>query len=130
MEEVAVEVMVARCAGLDVHKDTVMACVRTPGRGRQRRQEVREFRTFTGALRALRAWLVGEGVPQVAMEATGIYWKPVWHMLVEAPGLEPLLVNAHHVKNVPGRKTDVSERCGWRSCASAGCCAAASCPPR
>ena len=103
------EVMVARCAGLDVHKDTVMACVRTPGRGRQRRQEVREFRTFTGALRALRAWLAGEGVTQVAMEATGIYWKPVWHMLVEAPGLEPLLVNAHQVKNVPGRKTDVSD---------------------
>jgi transposase len=70
---------------------------------------VREFRTFTGALRALRAWLAGEGVTQVAMEATGIYWKPVWHMLVEAPGLEPLLVNAHHVKNVPGRKTDVSD---------------------
>src|SRR5512135_2544151 len=120
--------MVARCAGLDVHKDTVMACVRTPGRGRQRRQEVREFRTFTGALRALRAWLVGEGVTQVAMEATGIYWKPVWHMLVEAPGLEPLLVNAQHVKNVPDGRPTCPTRCGWRSCASAGCCAAASCP--
>ena len=124
------EVMVARCAGLDVHKDTVMACVRTPGRGRQRRQEVREFRTFTGALRALRAWLAGEGVTQVAMEATGIYWKPVWHMLVEAPGLEPLLVNAHHVKNVPGRKTDVSDAVWLAQLCECGLLRGSFVPPR
>jgi transposase len=103
------EVIVERCAGLDVHKDTVMACVRTPGRGRTRRQEVRQFRTFTSGLRELRDWLAAEQVSQVAMEATGVYWRPVWHMLDDLPGVELLLVNAHHVKKVPGRKTDVSD---------------------
>jgi transposase len=103
------EVVVDRVAGLDVHKDTVMACVRTPGTGRARRQQVREFRTFTGTLRALRQWLIEEGVAEVAMEATGVYWKPVWHVLSEEPGPKLLLVNAQHVKNVPGRKTDVND---------------------
>ena len=70
------EIVVARCAGLDVHKDTVMACVRTPGPGHGRRQQVRQFRTFTSALRELRDWLAAEGVTQVAMEATGVYWRP------------------------------------------------------
>jgi transposase len=103
------EVVVDRCAGLDVHKDTVMACVRVPGSGGARFQQVREFRTFTGALRALRKWLIEQGVTEVAMEATGVYWKPVWHVLAEQPGPRLLLVNAAHVKNVPGRKTDVND---------------------
>ena len=72
------EVIVDRCAALDVHKDTVMACVRKPGpSGKRRVQEVREFRTWTSSLRELRDWLAAEGVSQVAMEATGVYWKPV-----------------------------------------------------
>ncbi len=108
-EVVGLDVIVDRCAALDVHKDTVMACVREPGpTGRRRVQEVREFRTWTSSLRELRDWLAGEGVSQVAMEATGVYWKPVWHVLVELD-VELLLCNAHHVKNLPGRKTDVAD---------------------
>ncbi len=98
-----------RCAALDVHKDTVMACVRRPGVGSRREQEVREFRTWTSALAELRAWLTSEGVSQVAMEATGVYWRPVWSALEPMTGVEVLLVNAHHVKNLPGRKTDVAD---------------------
>jgi len=104
-----VEVIVERCAGLDVHKDTVMACVRRPGKSGRREQEVREFRTWTSTLRDLRAWLAAEGVSQVAMEATGVYWQPVWAALEDLDGVEVLLVNAHHAKNLPGRKTDVGD---------------------
>jgi transposase len=105
------EVIVARCGGLDVHKDTVMAAVRTPGEGGRRREVVREFRTYTDDLVALGDWLRAEGVTQVVMEATGVYWKPVWHVLEDVAGLELLLVNARHVKNLPGRKTDVADAC-------------------
>ena len=101
--------IVERCAGLDVHKDTVMACVRRPGAGVRREQEVREFRTFSSSLRDLRDWLASEGVTQVAMEATGVYWRPVWDVLEPLAGVELLLCNAHHVKNLPGRKTDVAD---------------------
>lgn len=103
------DVIVDRCAALDVHKRSVMAAVRTPGTGAGRRQEVKEFSTFTADLVALRDWLVAEGVTQVAMEATGVYWRPVWHVLEEVSGFELLLVNPRHVKNVPGRKTDVGD---------------------
>lgn len=88
---------------------------------------MREFRTFTAGLRALRALLAGHGVTHVAMEATGVYWKPVWHVLEAEPGWALLLANAQHVKNVPGRKTDVADAIWLASCWSAGCCAAASC---
>lgn len=103
------ETIVSRCAALDVHKNTVMACARVPDGQGGRAQEVREFRTFTSGLRALRDWLTGHGVTQVAMEATGVYWKPVWHVLESEPGWQLLLANAQHVKNVPGRKTDVAD---------------------
>lgn len=103
------EVIVCRCAGLDVHKNTVMACVRVPGPDGGRVSTVRQFRTFTAGLRQLRDWLVAEQVTQVAMEATGVYWKPVWHVLEAATGLELMLVNAHAVRNMPGRKTDVAD---------------------
>jgi transposase len=105
----AVEAIVSRCAALDVHKDTVMGCVRVPDGAGGRAQEVREFRTFTAGLRDLREWLFGHAVTQVAMEATGVYWKPIWHVLEAEPGWELLLANAQHVKNVPGRKTDVAD---------------------
>ena len=108
------EVLVDRCAGLDVHQKTVMACIRTPARERGRAQQVREFRTFTDDLLRLRDWLAAEGVTQVAMEATGVYWRPVWHVLEGADGFELLLVNAQHVKAVPGRKTDVADA-AWLS---------------
>ena len=103
------EVIVCRCAGLDVHKNTVMACVRVPGPDGGRVSRVRQFGTFTASLRELRDWLISEGVTQVAMEATGVYWKPVWHVIEAATGLELMLVNAHAVKNMPGRKTDVAD---------------------
>jgi transposase len=103
------DVVVDRCAGLDVHKDTVMAAVRVPGEGSERREVVRQFPTFTDGLVALRDWLRSEGVSQVAMEATGVYWKPVWYVLEELAGVELLLVNARHSKNLPGRKTDVAD---------------------
>ena len=83
--------------------------VRTPSADGGRTSTVRRFRTYTASLRQLRDWLVAEGVTQVAMEATGVYWKPVWHVLAGAPGLELMLVNAHAVKNMPGRKTDVAD---------------------
>jgi transposase len=102
------DVIVDRCAALDVHKKTVMACVRSPDGKGGRRSEVREFATFTAELIRLRDWLVAAGVTQVAMEATGVYWKPVWHVL-EDGGFELLLVNPRHVKNLPGRKTDVAD---------------------
>jgi transposase len=102
------DVIVERCAGLDVAKDEVVACVRTPGRAGRRRQEVRTFSTFTAALETLADWLASQDVGQVVMEATGQYWKPVWYVLEER-GFELLLVNARHVKILPGRKTDVAD---------------------
>ena len=105
------DVIVDRCAALDVHKKTVMAAVRTPDPDgvRRRRQVVKEFSTFTVDLERLREWLVDERVTQVAMEATGVYWRPVWHVLEAMAGVELLLVNPRHVKNLPGRKTDVGD---------------------
>lgn len=99
------QVLYPRCAGLDVHKDTVVACVRcvtSPGM-----QEVRTFGTTTRELLALADWLESAGCTHVAMEATGVYWKPIWHLLVG--DFELVLANAQHVRNVPGRKTDVND---------------------
>jgi transposase len=103
-----VELLVARCAGLDVAKDEVVACVRVPDGYGGRAQEVRTFSTFTSGLEALAEWLAGEGVTRVVMEATGQYWKPIWYVLEER-GFELMLVNARHVKILPGRKTDVCD---------------------
>ena len=104
------ETLHPHCAGLDVHKDTVVACVRhQPPQGRPR-QQTRTFLTLTSGLLELADWLAAEGVTHVAMESTGVYWKPVYHLLEGAFTL--LLVNAQHVKNVPGRKTDVTD-CQW-----------------
>jgi transposase len=103
-----VELLHPRCAGLDVAKDEVVACVRVPDGHGGRAQEVQTFQTFTSGLEALADWLAAEGVTQVVMEATGQYWKPVWYVLEER-GLELLLVNARHVKILPGRKTDVCD---------------------
>jgi transposase len=98
------------CAGLDVHKDTVVACVRHKLPTGRARKEVRTFGTMTRDLLALADWLAAEGVTHAAMESTGVYWKPVYNVL---DGLfELLLVNAQHIKQVPGRKTDVKD-CEW-----------------
>jgi transposase len=95
------------CAGLDVHKKTVVACVRRAGPDGRVDREVRTYRTLTADLIALADWLDAEGVGPVAMESTGVYWKPVFHLLEGR--FEVLLVNAHHLKQVPGRKTDVKD---------------------
>ena len=100
------DVIYPRCAGLDVHKQTVVACARVAGNG-PLLQEVRTFATTTSGLLALADWLESLGVEHVAMEATGVYWKPVWHVL--EGHFELVLANAAHVKNVPGRKTDVND---------------------
>jgi transposase len=106
------DLLVERCAGLDVAKREVVACVRTPdpgsGGGGRRRQAIRTFPTFSADLEALADWLAAEGVTQVVMEATGQYWKPIWYVLEER-GFQLLLVNARHVKILPGRKTDVAD---------------------
>jgi len=101
------ETIVERPAALDVHKAQVTACARVPGGDGARGQHVAEFATTVRGLLALRDWLAGLGVTQVAMEATGVFWKPVWHVLED--DFQCLLVNARHVKQVPGRKTDVSD---------------------
>jgi transposase len=107
-EEVEMEVLYPRCAGLDVHKDTVVAAVRLIESDGSVRREVETFATTTPGLLALSDWLERHGCPCVAMEATGIYWRPVWQVLA---GEERTLIlaNAAHVKNVPGRKTDVAD---------------------
>ncbi len=100
------EVLSPKCAGLDVHRDTVVACSRIAS-GDEVKREVRTFGTTTKELMALSAWLAEHGVTHVAMEATGVYWRPVWHVL--EGDFELVLANAMHIKNVPGRKTDVSD---------------------
>jgi transposase len=103
-----VEVVYERCAGLDVGKDEVVACIRVPDGAGGRRQEVRTYPTFSSGLESLAEWLQDHDVTQVVLEATGQYWKPIWYVLEER-GLELLLVNARHVKLLPGRKTDVGD---------------------
>jgi transposase len=102
------DVLVERCAGLDVHRDNVVATVRTPGQGRRRRQQqTRTFRATLAGLAELGDWLAGLGVTLVGMEATGVYWKTVFQALEER--VECWLLNAQHLRNVPGRKTDVKD---------------------
>jgi transposase len=101
------DVIYPRCAGLDVHKKTVVACVRRAGPDGQAGPEVRTYGTMTADLIALADWLDAEGVSHVAMESTGVYWKPVFHLLEGR--FEVLLVNARDIKQVPGRKTDVKD---------------------
>jgi transposase len=101
------QVVQERCCGLDVHKRTVTACVLLPGERGKAQKSVRTFRTLTRDLLALSDWLASLGVTHVAMESTGVYWRPVFNILEE--GREVVLVNAQHIKAVPGRKTDVRD---------------------
>jgi transposase len=100
-------VVYERCCGLDVHKTSVVACVLAVGPGGEPRQAVRTFGTMTADILALADWLLGWGCTHVAMESTGVYWKPIWNLLEGSFAL--LLVNARHIKAVPGRKTDVRD---------------------
>jgi len=101
------EVMYPRCCGLDVHKRTVVACLLTPGPDGKPTKTIRTFSTMTADLVALADWLAVAGCTHVAMESTGVYWKPIWNLLEQRFHL--LLVNARHSKAVPGRKTDVRD---------------------
>src|SRR6476646_7334155 len=99
------DVLYPRCAGLDVHKDTVVACVRCVSPPIHR--ETRSFATTTSGLLGLADWLASHSCTHVAMEASGVYWRPVWHILED--GFALVLANAQHIRNGPGRKTDVND---------------------
>ena len=107
---VIMDILYRCCAGLDVHKKTVVACVRRVDDRGVPRPEVRTFGTTTAELLALGDWLAEAGVAHVAMESTGVFWKPVFNLLEDR--FTVVLVNAQHVKQVPGRKTDVKD-CAW-----------------
>lgn len=100
------ETVIEKGCGLDVHKETVVACVMGAGI----EKEVRTYGTMTGELLKLKEWLQELGITHVAMESTGVYWKPIFNILEDS--FEVILVNARHIKNVPGRKTDVRD-CEW-----------------
>jgi len=105
-----VDTLCPRCAGIDVHKNNVVVCVRCCDRPGKVFEEVRTFSTMTAGLLALSDWLAEHGVTHVAMESTGVYWKPVFNILEGRVAV--ILVNAEHIKQVPGRKTDVKD-CQW-----------------
>src|SRR5215207_8534242 len=109
-QEATMDVLYERCCGLDIHKRTAVACLIVPRPGGQPAKEVRSFGTMTDDLMCLADWLAANAVTHVAMESTGVYWKPVWNLLEGQ--FELLLVNARHVKAVPGRKTDAKD-CEW-----------------
>jgi transposase len=122
------ETVLERPGALDVHKAQVTACVRVPADGGGREQHVAEFSTTVAGLLTLRDWLAAHGVSQVTMEATGVFWKPVWAILEDE--FELLLVNARHVKQVPGRKTDVKDAEWLCQLAEAGLLKASFVPPK
>jgi transposase len=122
------ETIFERVAGLDVHKAQVTACVRVPEAGGVQAEHLAEFATTVRGLVALRDWLEAHRVTHVAMEATGVYWQPVWHVLEDT--CELYLVNARHVKQVPGRKTDVSDAAWLSRLMQAGLLRASFVPPK
>jgi transposase len=122
------DVIVERPGALDVHKAQVTACVRVPDAQGARVQHLAEFKTTVRGLLALRDWLKAHRVTQVTMEATGVYWKPIWHVLED--DFELLLVNARHVKQVPGRKTDVKDAEWLCRLAEAGLLKSSFVPPK
>jgi transposase len=105
------ELLFTHCAGMDVHKDSVVVCVRVASGTGPASERVERFGTINSELQRLRAFLEGQQVDAVAMESTGVFWKPIWNLL-EGSSFKLILVNARHVKNVPGRKTDVMD-CQW-----------------
>lgn len=122
------DVIVQRQSALDVHKAQVTACVRVPGADGARVQQIKQFKTTVRGLLVLADWLKAHAVTHVVMEATGDYWKPVWHVLEHE--FELMLVNARDVKNLPGRKTDVSDSAWLCQLAEAGLLRASFVPPK
>ena len=102
------EAMVKRCAGLDVHQETIVACVLTGELDKKPESEIRTYGTYTKDLEELHEWLLEKEVEQIAMESTGIFWKCVWN-IIEDEKYEIKLANAKEIKNIPGRKTDVKD---------------------
>ncbi|MGH3665939.1 MAG: IS110 family transposase, partial [Egibacteraceae bacterium] len=124
------EVIVERAGALDIHKKSIVACVRTPDGAGGRTEQVRTFPTFLNDLEAIRAWLLEVGVTEVAMEATGSYWLPAWRVLEEGDVFDELLLcNARHVRQVPGRKTDVKDASWLCQLLEVGLLAASFVPP-
>lgn len=121
------QVLHRRCSGLDVHKETVVACLRIQRKGKVH-EETRTFSTMTSSLYELSEWLLSGKVTLVGMEATGVYWRPVWHIL-ESAGLDLILVNAAHCKAVPGRKSDVNDAAWLASLVAHGLVRASFVPP-
>src|SRR5215211_7578863 len=105
------QAVIERCCGLDVHQETVVACLLIGAAGARARKEVRTFRTVRRELEALRDWLKAAGVTHVGMESTGVYWRPVYAVL--EGHVELIVGNARHIRNMPGRKTDVKDA-EWR----------------
>jgi len=101
------EALVENCCGLDVHQATVVACLLTGAAHQKPKKEIRTFRTVTRDLMAMRDWLLDRSCTHIAMESTGVYWKPIYAVLEDS--FELIVGNAHHIKNVPGRKTDVKD---------------------
>ena len=101
------EVLFDRCCGIDVHKKTLTACIMIGRDGKLTKKDIRTYSTMTEDLEAFRDWLKSEGITHVAIESTGIYWRPVYNILEN--DVEVILANARHIKNVPGRKTDVAD---------------------
>lgn len=101
------ETLFERCCGMDVHKETIVACLLVSTPGGKAEKTIRTFPTVTSGLLTLKDWLEAEGCTEVAMESTGIYWKPVFNILEDS--CHVILANARDIKNVPGRKTDVSD---------------------
>jgi len=105
--EARMQALIERCCGLDVHQETVVACLLIGAAGARARKEVRTFRTVRRELEALRDWLTAAGATHVGMESTGVYWRPVYAVL--EGHVELIVGNARHIRNVPGRKTDVKD---------------------
>ena len=119
-------VMYERVAGIDVHKDMIKVGIRTPGhRAWTRTCEVLEYRTFYGVLQAMAADLRKRGVTHVVMEASGVCTEPVYYALAGQGFGQVAVINPAHAKALKGTRRTRRMRCGWRSCLSAGCCAAA-----
>ncbi|MEV6945523.1 IS110 family transposase [Streptomyces sp. NPDC051172] len=106
------DVLEERCGGADLSKADVKVCIRVPGAGKRARYEIRSFSTMSDGLLELRDWLVANGITRIGMEATASFWKPLFYLLEATEGIEPWLLNAQHIKTVPGRKTDVKD-CQW-----------------
>jgi transposase len=122
------DALLEKCCGLDVHRDTVVACILTGGLDERPKKEIRTFATTSKALHELRAWLLQAECAYVAMESTGVYWEPVYAVLED--DFEILLANAQRIKNVPGRKTDVSDAEWIAKLLRSGLVAASFVPPR